>query len=227
MRTPRRLFKATRSRSCERSELDAGSTRGQLRGKVVLFRTKLDNSRAVPRSNQRDEVGSSGTGVHGGIRVPNVAFVAAPSIVLVPGVPPLARLAPRYGRHGSVTVRAWVVSPWATGYVFNITLCLSVPGRTARAPAVAAARTDPAPPRAAASARGRPTGPARCRRHHSENSERRSCPDARRTNGLWPSVNRAMGSHHGVARPGASAPGSRAVPKRPPGGAALGRCDNR
>ena len=38
MRSPRRLFKATRSRSQERSEFDASSTRGQPRGKVLGVR---------------------------------------------------------------------------------------------------------------------------------------------------------------------------------------------
>ena len=87
----------------------ASSTRGQPRGKVVMFRSHLDKSRAVPGSNQSDEVGSSGTRVHRGIDVPNVAFLAAPLVVLVPGVPPFGVLAPRHGRHSSVTVRAWFV----------------------------------------------------------------------------------------------------------------------
>src|SRR5262249_43098069 len=39
IRPPRRLFQATRSRSHERSEFGASSTRGQPRGKVVLVRS--------------------------------------------------------------------------------------------------------------------------------------------------------------------------------------------
>jgi hypothetical protein len=42
MRSPRRLFKTTRSRSPERSEFGPGSTRGQPRGKIVNVRAYED-----------------------------------------------------------------------------------------------------------------------------------------------------------------------------------------
>ena len=141
-------------------------------------------SRAVPGSNQSDEVGNSGAWVRRGISVPNERFLAAPWVALAPGVPPFGGVAPRYGQRSSLMVRASVGSPRATGSVFPGSAGWSASPGPARARVDAVAGTNRAPPRAAVGGSGRPTGPGRCRRHRSENSERGSCPGGRRRRAL-------------------------------------------
>ena len=83
-----------------RCQLDARAAAGQGRpGPIVR-----QSSRAAPGSNQTDEVGNVGAWVPHGIIVPNEPFRAAPSVALVPGVPPLGRVAPRHGRRSSFMV---------------------------------------------------------------------------------------------------------------------------
>lgn len=62
----------------------------------------VGQSRARPGANPNDEVGSSGAGVHRGIRVPNVLWFAAPGLALVPGMPQFGGPAPWHGRQSSV-----------------------------------------------------------------------------------------------------------------------------
>ena len=112
IRSPRRLFKASRSRSRERSSFRVSSTRGQPRGRVVMLRSFVLIGRAVPGANPSGEVGNRGARMRRGIDVPNDGF-AHPSVALVPGVPPFGAAAPRRGRPSFAMVRALVVSPLA------------------------------------------------------------------------------------------------------------------
>ena len=116
MRSPRRLFKATRSRSEERSQFDASSTRGQPRGKVVMVRAYL--VKAEPRRGPIKAT-RSGTVAHGcvaGSSSPTIGCLQHPSLrsslaclrsaVWLPGTVGVARI-PKYYAHQAAAAHPW------------------------------------------------------------------------------------------------------------------------
>jgi len=177
MRSPRRLFKATRSRSEERSPFSASSTRGQPRGKVVMVRFKLNQ--AEPRRGPIKAT-RSGMVAHECVagsssqccrtRWWRSSLACLRSAVWLPGTVGQARLRCRHRgvsggdrfARGSHRRRSVVRDP-------------------ARAHLGADAGTSRAPPRATAVGAASPTGPARCRRHRSGNSDTGSYPSGPRT----------------------------------------------
>jgi hypothetical protein len=226
MRSPRRLFKATRSRSAERSEFVVGSTHGQPRGQVVQFRAYLGKGRAAPGSNQSDEVGSSGAWVHRGIVVPNVGFLAAPGVALVPGCLRSAVWLPgTVGRarlrcgHGGVLFSKGVYPEYPLRGV--------VVGRDRQGTGRPRRWYSSSTAACGAVCSRRPTGPGPCHRPRNENSEIRSSPGGQRTRGWSPRASRAADRDHATAHPGARLADSRSAPGPPPGGCWHVRCASR
>jgi hypothetical protein len=91
MRSPRRLFKTTGSRSEKRSQLVPSSTRGQPQDQGSYSDLSMENGRAVPGSNPSDEVGNSGEREQTGSL--SQLSLQLPQNALVPGLPPLGALA--------------------------------------------------------------------------------------------------------------------------------------
>jgi hypothetical protein len=196
MRAPRRLFKATRSRSEERSQFGASSTGGQPRGKVVMVRSDL--KKTEPRRGPIQAT-RSGMGAHRCVAGSSSPFLPHPLVALVPGVPPFGGVAPRHGRPSAITVPASVGSPGAIASLVDGIGGLSVSRGPAGAPVGAAAGTNRGPRRAAAGVAVPPTGPARCRRHRRGNRDTGFYPSGPRTRGWWPSGSRAAGMDHAPA----------------------------
>src|SRR5262245_54635569 len=87
-RSPRRLFQTISSRSVKRARSEHGSTRGQPRGLVAIPIHRLKIAEPHRGPIQAREVGNGGVRVLTGSNVPNVGFVAAPLVTLVPSWPP-------------------------------------------------------------------------------------------------------------------------------------------